>query len=377
MLDLEFCKQILGIQAPWQVLSVTIDQPAKRLDIHIGFTGAIKRSVFGFTLKKGGLGLGGQPSCPYCHTIIPKNGDYKTVRVRHLPLAGFATYLHVPEPGTVRSSKSDCVCMQSWVANGTSCTNAMHDYLVAMLRSVSNADTILQLTGITPDELREFNSIAKSKPTEVAGKEEVPSGPEHRGEPNVPDLEQPIWRSLIKGNRSLQSGNVALNMLLQRARMNYDKSPDVETVMAGATRLRQFFLRNQSLLKQEMDQLCNRSTGDGVAAGSRKNRTNQNDSAINSVEVSNIPGLDHPNWQLLIKGDMTIQSNAVAFNMLLQRVRMSYAKSPGVETTVAGAKILQQFFVRNQKVLKQEIGQLNNLQAGTRTEIGNEKVSVD
>jgi hypothetical protein len=264
--------------------------------------------------------------------------------------------------------------MKSWLATGTSCTKAMLDYLVAILRSVSDTHTVPQLTGITSAELQEIYNLAKIEPTTVAGKENVPYRAEHTESSGVPGLEQPIWQSLINGSRSLQSNNVALNMLLQRARMNYDKSPDMETAMAGATLLRQFFVRNQSTLKQQMNQLCDQHSGVGIDTGSGQPLTDRyaaiqrwmsehplNAPAMESTEASTIPSLDSPKWQLLIKGDLAIKSNAMAFNMLLQRVRMSYRRNPGIETTLAGATLLQQFFMRNQKVLQQEIDQLNNL----------------
>jgi hypothetical protein len=109
----DFYTQLLDLHAPWQVLDVTIDQPSKRVDIHLGFGEAIKKGLLGFTRVKDMFGGAGQPICPQCHSVLPKNDELQTVSVRHLPVAGFAMYLHVPTPGTVKSTRSDCICMQS------------------------------------------------------------------------------------------------------------------------------------------------------------------------------------------------------------------------------------------------------------------------
>jgi len=250
--------------------------------------------------------------------------------------------------------------MHSWIRTGTHCTTAMSDYVVAMMRSVSNAQAVVQLTGLSSEQLKEIQTVTKAAPSAVAGKGNEPSRTGKLAGSIVPGVEHPTWQSLIDGSKSLDCNNVALNMLLQRVRMNYDKSPNTETTKAGTIQLRQFFVRNERLLRQEITQVFDSQSAVDIEAGSGQSHTPQNDPVKRSAEGTTIPKLDDPVWQRIVKGDLVIQSDRVAFNMLLQRVRMSYDKSPGVESVVIGTKSLQQFFDRHQKFLRPEIDQLSN-----------------
>lgn len=370
MLDLDFCRQILGLKAPWKVLNVKIDQPAKQLDIYIGFAGVVKRSMFGFALKKAGLGGGEKQTCPHCHSALPKNGQFDTQRVRHLSTAGFTTFLHVPVPDAVSSSRTDCICMQPWVAPGTQCTVPMRDFVVSLLKSGTSAQAVLQLSGVSREELQEIHKTAKPAAVAGPGKKGTPS-PDHAADgTTIPSLSDPVWQRLICGDLTLKSNTVALNMLLQRVRLNYRKFPEPETITAGATALKQFFVRNQRMLNLEIDQFKEIQTGESQLP----------EAGIDLVAVSsesdNIPNEDDPVWQMLISGDLSFKSNTVALNMLLQRVHMNYIKTPGEQSRMAGARQLQQFFIRHRKLLSEEIEQLGSRSPGTSMEAAEKKFTV-
>lgn len=359
MADHDFYKHILDIQTPWKVLDVTIDQPKKQLDIYLGFAGTVKRSVFGFILKKGSTGGGGKQSCPHCNTVVPNNNGFKIIRVRHLPVAGFVTFLHVPAPGSVQSSRSDCICMRSWIAAGTSCTVEMRDYVLALLQVISNDRDVVRLTGITENELRDIQKAGGGAVAGSAKNVGAQISVAATDDDLIPKVEDQVWQRLIRGELSFRSNTVAFNMLLQRLRQNYAASPGSETGTAGAALLRQFFSRNMRVMKPEIDQLVNRRSGTGGSGDEQPSTTDKNMSAA-SAKSDGIPAADDPVWQLLINGDLFLHSNAVALKMLMQRARLEYIKSPGNEARVAGAKLLRQYFLRHQKSLKNELDQLNN-----------------
>ncbi|MDZ7737439.1 MAG: hypothetical protein U5P41_16150 [Gammaproteobacteria bacterium] len=73
---------------------------------------------------------------------------------------------------------------------------------------------------------------------------------------NVPGASHSGWQRLIKGELPIQTDSVALRMLLQRVRSNLEKDPSQQTRLAGAQALRQFFIKNQQLLKREIDMLA-------------------------------------------------------------------------------------------------------------------------
>jgi hypothetical protein len=347
----DFYTQLLDLHAPWQVLDVTIDQPSKRVDIHLGFGEVIKKGLIGFTRVKDMFGIAGQPVCPQCHSVLPKNDGLRTVSVRHLPVAGFATYLHVPSPGTVKSNRSDCICMQSFVATGTQCTVAMRSHVVALAQAVSSTQAVLRLAGITEDELHEIIKSTKIASAAVAhNKDTLPHADSIEGL-DIPPVDHPHWQHLITGKLSLQTNSVPLRMLLQHVRVNFKKSPGSEAGIAGAKSLRQFFARNRKSLKQEIDQLNNKRPSIEIeVAGSRKSLSGDD----------NLPAETALVWQRLVNGDQHVKTNMVGLQMLLEQVRKSVQKDSSIANCQAGIRSLHHFFIKHKVRLSQEITQLTD-----------------
>ncbi len=344
MQDLDFCSQLLEIQAPWRILHVSIDQSSKRLDIHLGFGGALKKSFFGITRKKGSLSFGGQHICPQCHSVLPKNDELKPMSIRHLPVADFETYLHVPSPGTVHSSQSDCICMKSWLASGTRCTVAMRDHIAALLQQeVPSTQKISQLTGITADELEEIIKSVEVPATTVSQDEPTHLPAESSNNTTIPDIDHPSWQLLLSGKLSIRSNVVALNMLMQHVCKKYSESPGIETGTAGAESLRQFFVRNERLLEQEINQLNNRSST-GLKPMKSGSPTGDD----------NLPAESDPVWKRLILGEYKLETRKVALQMILARLQ----RNSNRDTLLTDIHVLRQFFVKNNSQLGREIAQL-------------------
>lgn len=249
MQHIDYLDQLLEIHQPWQVSNVLVSQSSKRLDIFIGFGEPEKKGLFGFSLKRDFLGGSKRLSCPYCQTALPRNGEFEIITVRHLPIAGFATYLHVPSPGTVQSSYSECSCMRSWEADGTLCTIAMRDYIVSFFQAGTSLKTVAQLTYFSEDELMAIRQSAN------IGASPAPFRADAAKSHNIPNVDHQKWQQLIKGDLAIQTQFVALNLLLHRLRREVDKSPDVVTSVASAEQLYKFFVRNQKVLKNEIDQI--------------------------------------------------------------------------------------------------------------------------
>ncbi len=350
MQDLEFCSQLLEIQAPWRVLHVSIDQSSKRLDIHLGFGGAIKKSFFSITRRKGTLSFEGQRLCPQCHSVLPKNDELKPISVRHLPVADFVTYLHVPSPDVVRSTQSDCICMKSWLANGTRCTVAMRDHVVVLRQEVSNPRKISQLTGLTTGEIEAILKSAQVPSPATSGIEQTRSPAQAVRNKVIPDIDHPSWQLLISGKLSIRSNVVALNMLMQHVCTKYSESPGIETSTTGVESLRQFFIRNESLLKDEINQLI-----DFSGTGSKPEKSGS------PASEDNLPPESDEIWKKLILGEQHLNTRKVGLQMILARVQ----QNPTRDNRQEDIRILRQFFVKNKARLSQEIAQLERFSKGS------------
>lgn len=346
MKHLDFCKEILEVQEPWKVVDISIDNRNNRLDIHLGFDTSLKNNLFGITSKNFLFGRSKAITCPSCQTTLPKYSDFKTICFRHLPVAGFATYLHVPPPEAVQSKKPDCICQHSWSAPGTQCTAAMYDHVVTVLRAVSALDIASKLTGLPESELQQ---IAKSL-TLISANNAVSSKEFTADASGIPGVEHPGWQLLIKGELLMETSPVALRMLLQRLRRNCTLSPGIESEREGAASLQKFFLRNSKILHREIEQYFTLQPSTQRSAEITPLPDHDDD----------IPAKDTILWRQLVFGDLQLTTHLVGLQMLIEKTRNSIARNPDEANIQLLISNLYQFFIKHKKRLQIEISQLQN-----------------
>lgn len=362
MQHLDFCRQILELSDPWQVDSIKIDQPSRRLDIYIGF-GVSKKSRFGLAPLNDFFRGAGQRTCSHCSTPLPATGVFATVCLRHLPIAGMRTFLHVPSPGTVRSSHPNCFCMRKWAASDTEFTEAMRDYVLGVLRTVPNSNTAAQLTGISHREVQqicEASGFTPARPEQAPGCDigvktaAARSGLPIRDIAIVPDENHPGWTRLISGKLTIEADSIALRMLLQRMHADLEEKTDRESQLAWTRTLRTFFLKNQQLLRREIEQLNDNAVALVAAAEVEQD--------------SMVPDVDERVWQELINGDLSLPEGSVSSKMLLARIRHGITRDPSEANRREGAAALRQYFLKNRQRLVTEISFLN----GEKTRVQHE-----
>lgn len=351
MQHLDFCKQILELSDPWQVDSIKIDQPSRRLDIYLGFGVSTKKSRFSILPPNGLFGTGRQPSCPHCHAVLPRNNTFETVSLRHLPIAGMRTYLHVPAPGTVQSRQPHCFCMRKWAAANTEFTEAMRDYVLTVLRTVPSGESAAQLAGVSYSEVRQickacgFSLTGHERPrvdntvVEVAGSRFGFQAPDSLP---IPEENHPGWSRFIDGELTIQAESIALRMLLQRMHADREKGLDEQARRSWIRLLRSFFIKNQQLLKREINLLH----GNAPAAAA------PNEEAEKNVVV---PREGDRVWQALINGEIVLPNDSVSLKMLLTRIRQVITRNPTEANRREGASALRQYFLKNQQRLTAEI----------------------
>ncbi|MEX2516549.1 MAG: hypothetical protein WD572_06510 [Gammaproteobacteria bacterium] len=347
MQDLDFCKQLLDLTDPWQVEAVEVDTPSRRLDIYIGYTGTRKKGLFG----------GGSENvrCPDCNTPLPKTGDYTAVSLRHLPIFGLRTFLHVPPSDAVQCDRADCSCQHDWAEAGSKITHQLHDLVKEALQHARSNQAAAKLTGLSSAEVREISELSGISPGggetsidhEQVKQDFAAQSYEIADTGRVPAASHPGWQRLIRGDIAITTDSVALRMLLQRVRSDLEKHPGAASQSKGAQILRQFFIKNQQLLQHEIELLQSQAGG------------SQARSEHLSSTGSGVPPEQHPIWEQLIQGSVKLDTQVVGLQMMLERVRQSIERNPSAASKTAGIKILRQFFGKHQNRLSHEIQQLH------------------
>ncbi len=103
------------------------------------------------------------------------------------------------------------------------------------------------------------------------------------------------------------------------------------------------------------DNLADALSNVAAAASSGSNADYTETKSFELIEHSDIPAETHDNWQRVISGEIPIQTNVVGLQMLLQRIRQDIANNPSEISRIKSAKLLRQYFVKNQKQHKTEI----------------------
>jgi hypothetical protein len=190
------------------------------------------------------------------------------------------------------------------------------------------------------NEIRQLQAAAGSPGESAAPAPAAAAG-------GVPAETDAGWGRWIKGEVEVRTGHIGLTMMLERVRLSLGEFPSPAQVLAGARVLRQFFLKYQSRLRPELEQLHKLSGG--VAA------------AQAAVHIP--PDIDS-SWARWIRGEIDIRTEAVGLSMLLERVRLSIGDTPTEAQLLAGARFLRQFFVKYGPRLRGELEQLLRLGGG-------------
>ncbi len=175
-------------------------------------------------------------------------------------------------------------------------------------------------------------SAASTKTTTGAGQTLTP-----------PPATATVWQDIVTGKKAIDTSAVGLQMMMERVRLSVERNPSDASKQAGAKIIHQFFLKHQTRLHSEIQQI-----GGTVAASGTIHR---------SASVS-VPADSHPSWQKLINGELEIKTDVVALKMMLERIRISIENNPSDASRVAGAKILRQYFLKHQSKHQAELDQL-------------------
>ncbi len=328
MRDSEFCTQVLKLDEGWSATNIEIDGPSNRVDISIAQSEAT-RSFFSWR----------------------KDNDEEYEILRHLPVFGMRTFLHIPKSALENNENN-------WRYVSSHYTKAMEDLVTSAIKISKSIQGVSEVTGLLASEVREISERSGVAIERI----EAPIEPSINIEPEfqetvahsfdliemeeIPLETHPNWMKLIQGQLELPSNAVGLKMLLQRVRQEVTQTPSETTKLAGIRLLRQYFVKNQSTHREDIDIL------NGNLANLATDKPNL------EVIQGGIPAEQHECWKQIISGEQNIDTAHVGLQMMIERVRLSVANSPSESSRHAAAKILRQFFVKHKTRLSEELKQL-------------------
>lgn len=157
----------------------------------------------------------------------------------------------------------------------------------------------------------------------------------------LPALINPVWQELITGKVNLRSGNVALNLLISRQRIQHESGSNPRSRLEAIEVLREYFHKNHRSLQPEL-LLLNRAC------------------AMREKTRYRLPEADHLVWQQILEDDTVIPSNHMAYKLLLTRLRAQVRHQPSNAIKLDAANRIREFIKQNHKSMKQELVYLIN-----------------
>lgn len=160
----------------------------------------------------------------------------------------------------------------------------------------------------------------------------------------IPNENHAVWDGLLHGRIRLRTRDIGLQMMLERLSQSGAQNPDEQWQDNAKKLLRRFFQKHQRKLVTELLQL-NLVPLEPLTA-------------VDSGVVA-VPDESHPCWNhLLVNKSITIDTQQVSLQMMLERVHMSLVKDPSESSRTVGVKLLRQYFIKHQQTHQAELNQL-------------------
>jgi len=171
-----------------------------------------------------------------------------------------------------------------------------------------------------------------------------------RTEPEPPPETHASWQDMIDGRILVHTDAIGLKMLLERLRQSIGSQPTPAIRLASARILRQYFIKHATRHCTELAQL--------------QAHTGEPRRQVPVKALAEVPAETARCWQLLIDGDLNIQSNAVGLTMLLERIRLTLGRSPSNPARLAAARVLRQYFEKYRARHDRELAVLERAENG-------------
>lgn len=150
--------------------------------------------------------------------------------------------------------------------------------------------------------------------------------------------EHPIWENILNGDIDLLSKNTGLNMYITQLKGLYRKAAyNKQDQQQIAKELLSYLKKNMTKLKPELLSISK--------------MVKQLDSQVNEATL---PDIEHPIWERLANQEANIDSNQLAYKLLL-------VKAHALDDKAEAKQLIWQYFDRNQRLLSAELSQLESL----------------
>lgn len=222
----EVLHQVLGVEAPWQIVNVRNDLGRRQIDVWLG-----KAAV------RGGWFFGGRTAAP--------SGNEQVWR--HVNIGDCRCVVHAPLPEEANPP--------AWSGQpGMPFTYGMSRLIAAMMRDGIRLQGVCDLLDVTVGDIWKFKHTLDSGKAGLSG---AVAASEAAPASRVPEPDHPVWGGLLEGSLQLDIKLLSLKLLLAKLREQMRVISDPEVRILKTYELQRYFLRYEAALEHELLQLEN------------------------------------------------------------------------------------------------------------------------
>lgn len=323
-----YFEAILGINAPWSVQDVNIDDKNKIIQIVISYQ--IEKSRFSFFSK------GNETD----NNKIADTGLAK--RWLHSSIGYYNC--HIVSSFYDRSLSGSGIGQASLLQ-----PNFLGDPNRNYTHQLRQEVALAQLRGISPDAIANMLRVDQSLVDEILS--DIEKTPEsYRLATCLPCESDPIWENIIYDKFHLKTQAFPLKLMLSKLKLSMI-DPKIEVKISDSVNeLRKFFISHINSLDAEVGQICSLS----MKKQSIEERRNVTTKLV-------LPALKNSVWLKMVTGKIDLGSNNMPLNLFLVRLRHAFQNSADNNARIFALNSLREFFRKNARTLKNELVLINKL----------------
>lgn len=238
MRDVEMCRHLLGVKAPWDVSQVRMDVQSRQIHVYL----TMGRSWFGRYLP-----------------------DQTRSRWRHTNLGSCQTFIHATLPDNV----SDQERKEAFLGeSGNEFSHGLASRVVDCLQAGMSYRQVCELMGIDvhlawqirlaisegtlPGVAADVSRRLKAEAPGVVRTTQIPPG------------NDPVWHNMLSSERPMEVRMLSLRLLLTRCRQEFGQLRGEDARRLKINEIRRFFIKHEKQLAAEIEQLARfRDEGNG------------------------------------------------------------------------------------------------------------------
>ncbi|WP_236074713.1 hypothetical protein [Teredinibacter purpureus] len=322
--DLHNLERALGIQPPWAIKSLEINEQEKVF--HVELEVEDKRRRFGLfdSTKKDSSDVS-----------VPG-------RWRYMNIGTYSCLISAKVPKSAFSN--DEFFTRELVSQPSFLGHPARHYSNFLRQQVA----VAQIKGVDAGVIADLYNIGEA--TLKAIQDDLEKVPVHaRALAYLPTEIDPVWERVLCDKLIVRTHILPLKFLLSKLKLAYAKATSVAERVGLMLELRQFFTENSAQLDAEIEQVC------GITSAKLQQRAR----AVKSRQRLVLPALRSPVWLDLLSGRLTLNSQSIPLSLLVSRQRTAFVQGRSKEQKVQAIETIREYVRKNYRSLKPELVLLN------------------